>query len=119
MDEVYVGSVQMRPLDENYTELAALHVLPNYRRKGIGTQLIRSLLWHHDVFEDSLPRRTLCLVTCPDTAPFYERHGFQVVTSDQDIPSVLLAEHAYDSDSPPVLDDGFVCMLRPNPTSSP
>ena len=109
------GFGQIRPVDENYAELASLYVMPGYRRKGIATMLISKLLEQYDAAaEATKQRRMVCLLTLRPTAPLYEPHGFRVIPK-QEMPKALQFEYAAGSFISAVLGNDLICMLRPNP----
>jgi ribosomal protein S18 acetylase RimI-like enzyme len=112
------GFAQIRPLDENFSELSSLYVLPRYRRRGIATQLISALLTRH---EDEYKATTqsdgnasrvppvVCLLTLRPTVPLYEKHGFHVV-SKNDLPATLQLEFAAGAVISAVLGNDLVAM---------
>jgi ribosomal protein S18 acetylase RimI-like enzyme len=108
---VLAGFGQIRPVDENYSELASLYVLPDFRRRGVATKLISTLLERHDA---ACEQRMVCLLTLRPTTPLYEPHGFRVVPK-QDMPRALQFEYAAGSVISALLGNDLVCMLRPNP----
>jgi GNAT superfamily N-acetyltransferase len=111
------GFAQIRPLDENLSELSSLYVLPPYRRRGIAAQLISALLARH---EDEYKATTqsigntarvpvVCLLTLRPTVPLYEKHGFHVV-SKNDLPATLQLEFAAGAVISAVLGNDLVAM---------
>jgi N-acetylglutamate synthase-like GNAT family acetyltransferase len=109
-DNEMVGFGQIRPLDEEYSELASLYVLPEHRHKGIGSALVEHLLERHDV---RTPPTRVCLLTLRPTIPFYQPFGFEVVET---APEPLQFEFLAGSLISAVLGNGLCCMVREIPT---
>jgi ribosomal protein S18 acetylase RimI-like enzyme len=117
------GFAQIRPLGENFSELSSLYVLPQYRRRGIATQLISALLARHEDEYKASARSdgnasrmpVVCLLTLRPTVPLYEKHGFHVV-SKNDLPATLQLEFAAGAVISAVLGNDLVAMkLDPSP----
>jgi N-acetylglutamate synthase-like GNAT family acetyltransferase len=66
-----VGVGQMRPHGDGVVELASLTVIPEFRRRGIGAELIGALMAGH-----AAPVYLFCEGA---KAPYYARHGFRQV----------------------------------------
>ncbi|KAI2494055.1 hypothetical protein MHU86_20498 [Fragilaria crotonensis] len=105
-----VGFGQIRPLDSVYSELASLYVYPEYRRQGIGSALVEKLLERHDA--DPFHSRRLCLLTLMPTVKFYEKHGFEVQTSIEDLPSAFQFEFKAGALVSSILGNDICCMVR-------
>jgi ribosomal protein S18 acetylase RimI-like enzyme len=120
-NNLMVGFGQIRSLDDEYSELASLYVDPHYRRQGIGSKIVTSLLARHDNEEEQEKEskrqrpKTVSLLTLRPTATFYEQYGFRVVTSDverRDLPPSLQFEFSAGSMISKVLNNELVCMIR-------
>jgi ribosomal protein S18 acetylase RimI-like enzyme len=110
-----VGFGQIRPLNQYYSELASLFVLPQYRRMGIAAKLITTLLSNHDQC-DVGKNTSICLLTLRPTVPLYVPHGFRVVanpiTENHDIPKTLALEFIVGTIISKILGNDLVCMIR-------
>jgi ribosomal protein S18 acetylase RimI-like enzyme len=110
-NEKLVGFGQIRPLTGDYSELASLYVLPEHRKRGIGTFLVRELLRRHDAEKDQAA--VVCLLTLRPTIPFYTPHGFKVVQGDEaSMPKPLEFEFKAGSVISALLGNELVCMVR-------
>ncbi|KAK4534488.1 hypothetical protein CDCA_CDCA02G0513 [Cyanidium caldarium] len=74
-----VGFGQLRPLSKDALELASMYVLPQYRRRGIASTIIRALLDRETQRLASVPpeqgrRVVFCLTVGSER--LYKRHGF-------------------------------------------
>jgi predicted N-acetyltransferase YhbS len=69
----------LRPY-HSYTVLKWLHVYPDWRRKGIGSALVRTLIQHSTT--------PIYVKSAPDVVVFYTRLGFQRVNA-QELPSAV------------------------------
>ena len=126
-----VGFGQIRRLNDDYSELASLYVLPSYRKRGIGTALVQELLERYENSKDSSSgssSRTaaaattttttctdsgkVCLLTLAPTVPFYEPHGFVVVEDTTDLPTSVQFEIQAGSAISKFLGNQLVCMVR-------
>lgn len=101
-----LGFGQIRPLDGQYSELASLYVLPDYRGQGIGSSVVEELLKRH---EDGTK---VCLLTLRPTTSFYEAHGFLPIESSNDLPASVQFEFKAGSLISIVLGNDLVCMVR-------
>ena len=104
--EDMIGFGQIRPLNTEYSELASLYVLPNYRQLGVGSALVNELLARHE------DHTKVCLLTLEPTMPFYERHGFVRIESLEDLPSSVQFEFKAGSLISSFLGNDLVCMIR-------
>ena len=104
--QLVVGFGQIRPLTPDYAELASLYVLPEYRKQGIGTALVKELLKCYDAEKQEA---VVCLLTLRPTIPFYTPHGFRVV---ENIPEPLKFEFKAGSVISTLLGNDLVCMVR-------
>lgn len=110
-----IGFGQIRPLGNNFAELASLYVNPNYRQQGVGRGLVTALLERNDKENPSAAQQHVCLLTLRPTVPFYEPHGFQVVTNIEEqrrLPASLQLEYAAGSAISMVLGNEIVCMVQ-------
>jgi hypothetical protein len=78
------------------------------------------LLSRHD---DQKPQaaETVCLLTLKPTIPFYKRHGFDVVSGQderRELPSSLQVEYFLGSIISKILNNELVCMVRRKPEES-
>lgn len=101
-----IGFGQIRPLNIEYSELASLYVLPDYRQQGVGSALVKELLARHE--DDT----KVCLLTLKPTMSFYEMHGFVCIKSLEDLPSNLKFEFKVGSLISSFLGNDLVCMVR-------
>ena len=67
-----VGTAQIKQHGDGSHELASIATLPDYRGRGIASQLINQLL--------AQSTGTLFLTCLDKMGPFYERFGFQTIT---------------------------------------
>lgn len=74
VDGVDVGTVQFVRREVDY-HIGELYLLPEYQRRGIGSQLLRRLLSAAD--DEALPVR-LEVIKINPARRLYERNGFQV-----------------------------------------
>lgn len=125
LPEEMAGFGQIRPVDENHSELASLYVLPEYRRRGIATRLIAALLERHDNQNNEAAATTptttttptaVCLLTLRPTVPLYEAHGFGVVLHKRDLPAAMQWEYVAGSLLSAALGNDLVGMQRPSPS---
>ena len=103
-----LGFGQIRPLDDKYSELASIYVLPQYRRQGVGSALVQELLERHDADDDA----KICLLTLKPTISFYESHGFASLRSPEDLPPTVQFEFKAGSFISSILGNELVCMVR-------
>ena len=75
-----IGFGQIRPLDDNFSELASLYVVPERRKQGIGGAIVQALLERHATSRD--PKR-ICLLTLKPTTSFYEPYGFKIASETE------------------------------------
>lgn len=80
VDERVVGAAQIRLHRDGSRELGSLVVAPAFRRRGIGTALICSLLAQES--------RQLHVITGHAGVPTYERHGFRQVPG-RSVPRII------------------------------
>ncbi|KAJ8605802.1 hypothetical protein CTAYLR_000538 [Chrysophaeum taylorii] len=96
-----VGFAQLRPIDD-FEELASVYVDESFRGKGLGSDLVKTLLERAttDVY----------LLTLEKTTPFYERFGFE----PSDPPGPLAIEKAIGDCIASAFLNGtsVVCMRR-------
>ena len=123
-----VGFGQIRRLNDDYSELASLYVLPSHRKRGIGTALVQELLERYENSKDSSSGSSsgtaaaatatctdsgkVCLLTLAPTVPFYEPHGFVVVEDTTDLPTSVQFEIQAGSAISKFLGNQLVCMVR-------
>lgn len=108
-----LGFGQIRPLNEDYSELASLYVYPEHRHEGVGSALVARLLERHDA---STTRNTkVCLLTLRPTIQFYQPHGFEVQLAFDDLPVSIQFEHKAGSLISSFLGNDICCMLRTMP----
>jgi GNAT superfamily N-acetyltransferase len=107
-----LGFGQIRPLDDLYSELASLYVLPNKRGKGIGGALVQELLSRHDAKDDGPKQTEVVLLTLRPTTPFYEKYGFEILNDVSEIPLSLQFEYKAGSIVSAFLGNDLVCMKR-------
>ena len=65
--------------------LASLGVHPEYRRYGIGSQMIQKLL-------QTYPTRPLYVICFPEMEEFYRKSGFEKIAGS-DLPPILRTEY--------------------------
>ena len=101
-DSRILGFGQLRPASDGY-ELASLLVEPEARGRGVGSELVRSLLARAE-------GEPVWLLTLESTRKFYEPLGF-TVAPDGAAPMLLRAERAIGSIvATAVAGEGLVCM---------
>jgi N-acetylglutamate synthase-like GNAT family acetyltransferase len=105
-----LGFGQIRPLDDSYSELASLYVLPEHRHQGIGGAIVESLMKRH--VESTWTK--VCLLTLKPTTPFYGKYGFEVACEEQrkELPSSLQMEFKLGTALSAVLGNDLVCMVQ-------
>lgn len=115
-DNALMGFGQIRPLNDEYSELASIYVMPNCRHQGVGTALVSKLLEKHDNEAISSfanhPQKSVCLLTLRPTVLFYQKHSFLVVTEKDMVPPPLRFEYAAGSVLSAILGNDIVCMVR-------
>lgn len=74
-----VGCIQRKDHTGDVRELASLYVLPEWRGRGVASQLIRQLI------ERASP--PLWLTCRSSLSPFYSQFGFAVIDDPQEMPS--------------------------------
>jgi ribosomal protein S18 acetylase RimI-like enzyme len=60
--------------------LGSFYVMPGMQRRGIGTQVLRTLLAHA---ADQSKAITLAVVKINPARRFYEKHGFRIIREDE------------------------------------
>ncbi len=78
-----VGVGQLRPHTDGSRELASLAVLPEFRKRGIGHQLMQALL------AQAKPQEPLYLFCEHNLERYYTRYGFCVVGREALTPPLL------------------------------
>ncbi|MBD3208558.1 MAG: GNAT family N-acetyltransferase [Candidatus Nealsonbacteria bacterium] len=73
--DMVVGCTRIKKLPGDCLELASLAVLSEYRRKGIGSTLIKEIL-------EKEQKRPIYLITSSDMINFYQNFGFMVTEPD-------------------------------------
>ena len=114
-----VGFGQIRPLshvdgsDCKHFELASVFVKPEYRSKGIGSDLVRELLLRFDETDEALGS-SIYLLTLQPTKQFYEQFGFKVVEDNEKVslPSTLQFELSMGKIISSILGNQLICMQR-------
>jgi GNAT superfamily N-acetyltransferase len=74
-----VGWIQQH-VDDTSINLGSLYVMQEMQRRGIGTEVLRTLLAH--AADQSKPI-TLAVVKINPARHFYERHGFRITHEDK------------------------------------
>ena len=108
-EDVLLGFGQVRSLDDTFAELASVFVLPEYRRQGVATEILKELLVRHDL---SNPSQKVCLLTLKPTTPLYEAQGFRLVDDMSAMPKSLQVEFALGNAVSFILQNELVCMCR-------
>ena len=115
-DDDLLGFGQIRPLDNQWSELASLYVLPEFRTKGIGSALVQQLLEDHDDDDSSSSSqsKSVCLLTLRPTISFYEPFGFSTVTNEdtKELPVSIQVEEQIGRGISKLLGNELVCMVR-------
>ena len=106
-----LGFGQIRPLNDEYSELASLYVVPESRKKGIGGALVQNLLDRHAEMKQ---RQRICLLTLKPTSSFYEPYGFRVATESErkQLPSSIQLEYQAGLALSFLLGNDLVCMIH-------
>ena len=79
-----VGCVRVKYLSDGTAVLTSLGVHPDYRKRGIGSQMIQKLLQIYLV-------RPLFILCFPELEIFYQQSGFEKI-SVSELPPILQAE---------------------------
>jgi ribosomal protein S18 acetylase RimI-like enzyme len=108
-----LGFGQIRPLADDYSELASLYVLPERREQGIGGATVQALLERHSASASTTPK-PVCLLTLKPTASFYERYGFQIASERErkKLPKSLQLEFQAGNALSFILGNDLVCMIQ-------
>lgn len=148
------GFGQIRPLDNNnnnkdddtvdneYSELASLYVLPEYRKQGIGGQIVQTLLdRHYDLYDENenegnkdddskqknqmkmtststttpqKKKKRVCLLTLRPTSSFYEPYGFHIASEKErkSLPSTIQMEYMAGNALSFILGNDLICMVN-------
>lgn len=77
-DGVIVGIGQVKPHRDGSRELASIAVVPERRRQGIASQIIRALI--------AREQGVLYLTCRAELEPFYMRFGFRRIQKDEMLP---------------------------------
>ena len=106
-----LGFGQIRPLNDEYSELASLYVVPESRKKGIGGALVQNLLDRHVAMKQ---QQRICLLTLKPTTSFYEPYGFRVATESErkQLPSSIQLEYQAGLALSFLLGNDLVCMIH-------
>lgn len=106
-----LGFGQIRPLDEEFSELASLFVRAEHRHQGIGGGLVEALLQRHRSNEE---KSKVCLLTLKPTSGFYKSFGFQEATEDQRkrLPKSIQVEYLAGKALSTLLGNELVCMIQ-------
>lgn len=80
-----VGCVRVRKLPDGTLKLASLGVYPEYRRYGVGSEVVKKLL-------STFTQRPLYLMCFPELEQFYRNNGF-VKIAGTDLPPILRVDH--------------------------
>ncbi len=103
-----------------YHELASMYVKPEYRRQGVGTTIVRTLLQRFDCgypLSTNQTKHIVCALTLKRTIEFYSKYGFRVVPQ-QSIPPPLKLEYQLGNVLSLILGNDLVCMVRENDRGS-
>ena len=114
-DNELLGFGQIRPLTNNFDELASLYVLPEFRRQGVGKALIQELLVRHDERcknNSGAKDKDVCLLTIRPTVSLYQKFGFIEVEDISSLPTILQMEYKAGSIISKILNNQLVCMVR-------
>ena len=106
-----LGFGQIRPLNGEFSELASLYVLPEYRHQGIGSGLVKALLQRQ---QSNQEKSKVCLITLKPTSGFYKSFGFQEVAEDQRkrLPKAIQVEYMAGKALSTFLGNELVCMIQ-------
>jgi GNAT superfamily N-acetyltransferase len=74
-----VGWIQEQ-VDDTRINLGSFYVMQEMQRRGIGTQVLRTLLAHA---ADQSKAITLAVIKINPARDFYERHGFRITHEDE------------------------------------
>mmetsp|Transcript_94689 Transcript_94689/g.265141 ORF Transcript_94689/g.265141 Transcript_94689/m.265141 type:complete len:195 (+) Transcript_94689:78-662(+) len=108
-----LGFGQIRPLDDQCSELASLYVIPGRRNQRIGSAIVQALLDRHYSDEQ---HSQLCLLTLKPTIGFYEAFGFRVADEleRKKLPKAIQLEFQAGNALSFVLGNDLVCMVKQN-----
>jgi N-acetylglutamate synthase-like GNAT family acetyltransferase len=109
-EQPLLGFGQIRPMDNDYSELASLYVIPKRRKQGIGGAIVEALLERHKASSS----KEVCLLTLKPTVPFYETYGFQVASESErkKLPASLQFEFQAGNAVSLFLGNALVCMIQ-------
>ena len=109
-----IGWAQLRPLqlDNGCWELASVYVNPMYRKRGIGSQLVRQIIQTKD---EEQPIQIYAL-TLASTLSWYQRLGFDCI--DTPPPSSLQLEIKAGQIITNLLKETLICIRYNNPDES-
>jgi N-acetylglutamate synthase-like GNAT family acetyltransferase len=71
-----IGCIRIKKLGEDSYELASLVVLPEYRSRGIGGELINKIINQETC-------RPIFLLTSPEKETFYNKYGFKLIKPEE------------------------------------
>ncbi|MCX6344976.1 MAG: GNAT family N-acetyltransferase [Armatimonadetes bacterium] len=80
-----IGCIRIKELDKDCLELASLVVMPEYRKQGIGSQLVKTILSKEG-------RRPIYLLCSAQQQGFYEQNGFELIDTGV-LPTILKNEY--------------------------
>lgn len=111
-----LGFGQIRPLDNQYSELASLYVVPERRNEGIGTEIVKALVERHSGRQshDQRSRQQICLLTLRSTSKFYTSLGFREASRAEleQLPRAIQLEFKAGSLLSFVLSNDLICMVE-------
>lgn len=84
-DDKLIGCIRTVQAEKDCKEMASLVVSPNYRRKGIGTELIKRILRKDD-------HRPLYLICKSDKSDIYKKNDFRTCNTSL-LPSTLKRDY--------------------------
>jgi len=99
-----IGCVRIHKLSDDSLELSSMTVLKEYRKNGIGKQMVKEILIKED-------QRPIYLITFQETSTFYKKNGFKIVDSTF-LPPILAKDFSRIIQLPFTQGKNVVAMLN-------
>lgn len=89
-------------------ELASMYVMPEYRSRGIGSDIVQQLLEQH--VQLGRARSDVYALTLRKTVGWYNKLGFEVVEAEEGIPQPMMVEVGLGRMITRMLGEELVCL---------